>query len=230
DAQVIEAFLFETMHNLARETFGSSPMPSIRVQLARLEQRLAGFARCQANLREEGWSIRHCEMKFTTDNTLDIPDQPPMPIVGKIDRIDQHDDGRWRIIDYKTGDGARSPHQVHVGKLKFNEEEELEWQDLQLPLYRHLADRIGVRGEVELGYLVLPKQADGVKFIPANWSEPQYEAALELARDVVQDIREGNFDLNTSYQASYDNFDRICQTTAFTMNDDDAQGDSGASS
>src|SRR5204863_6658673 len=95
---------------------GPDPMPAVRVQIARLEQRLRSSARFQAQHFAEGWRIKHCELKFDGDVPLDIPKQAPMPIYGKIDRIDHNEKtGAWLIMDYKTSESGHSPHFIHHG-------------------------------------------------------------------------------------------------------------------
>ena len=34
---------------------------------------------------------------------LPLPSGRPLPLAGRVDRIDEHPDGTWRVIDYKTG-------------------------------------------------------------------------------------------------------------------------------
>ena len=228
DPDAITAYLFAALDDIIEKKYGDAPPPAIRVQAARLRQRLVGFARCQAILRAEGWKIRHCEVKYADRNELDIPEGDSMPVVGKIDRIDYHEDsGRWRIIDYKTTESGTSPNLKHLGfKRDPKEDQVLVWQDLQLPLYRYLARQHGVDGEVELAYLVLPKKADGVKVEVANWSEEQIAEAIEKAREIVQSIRAYSFDMN-DIDARYDDFARICQTTVFQGVEIDSENESG---
>ena len=94
--------------------------------------------------------------------------------------------------------------------------DEIVWKDLQLPLYRFLAQQHGITGDVELAYFILPKQADGVKISAATWTAPQIEHALETARQVVRDIRDRKFEPTEDLKHSYDQFARICQSTTFS--------------
>ncbi|MCH7544999.1 MAG: PD-(D/E)XK nuclease family protein [Planctomycetes bacterium] len=218
DEREIESYLMTALETIAKDHYGTSPIAPVRVQLARMQQRLMGFARCQARLRSEGWTIHKCELKFTDANELEIPGQSPIRIVGKIDRIDVHEQtGNWRIFDYKTGESGSSPHKVHLGLERVPENlDEIVWKDLQLPLYRFLAQQHGITGDVELAYFILPKQADGVKISAATWTAPQIEHALETARQVVRDIRDRKFEPTEDLKHSYDQFARICQSTTFS--------------
>lgn len=228
DSDAIMAFLYDSLDAIAAEKYGENPPPALRIQLARLRQRLLGFAQCQAMLRAEGWAIKHCELKFKEANELDIPDGDPMPVVGTIDRIDYHEaSGRWRIIDYKTTEGDISPNEKHLGSKKDPKEGQvLAWQDLQLPLYHFLARRHGITGEVELAYLILPKKADAVKVLCANWSREHIDDAIECARQVVRDIRARVFEMK-DVDSPYDDFARICQTTVFKGVEIDSEDEPG---
>jgi hypothetical protein len=214
DADRIADFLVQRLRAMVVERFGRNPLPAVRIQVERLARRLRAFAKFQAAHRAAGWVIRHAEIKYE-DPPLDVPDQDPMPLTGRIDRIDQHaDTSDWLIVDYKTSDTAKSPHAAHHGDRE-GIPDPLEWTDLQLPLYRYLAERNGVRGNVTLGYIVLPKRPDDVEFLDAEWSSDQIDAAIEKAREVVRSIRARRFEMNQEYDSRHDDLARICQANVF---------------
>lgn len=212
-AEEIEKFLLAALAKRARRHFGSSPLPAVRLQLARLEQRLRSFAKFQAQHRNSGWLIKYCEHKFD-GVALDIPDQEPMPLHGKVDRIDFNDSGDCLIIDYKTSESGASPHKSHHGRESICDQ----WQDLQLPLYHYLATRsqlgIAPDANIQLAYINLPKQSDGTSLSCAEWTREHLDHALEAARDVVKQIRAGEFPLCKDFDG-FDCFARICQTTVY---------------
>jgi hypothetical protein len=213
DPERIADYLVQKLRAVAVQRFGRNPQPAVRVQIARLARRLRSFAEFQAAHRGEGWVVREAEIMYP-DRPLDVSGQDPMPIRGRIDRIDQNEiTGAWLIADYKTSETGESPHEAHHGRKTLRGE--LAWKNLQLPLYRFLAERHGVTGDVTLGYIVLPKRPDGVELLRAEWSEDQIANALEQARIVVRDIRAGRFEPNPDYRHRYDDFDRICQTMVF---------------
>ena len=224
EPEAIQAWLDEALRTAARKRYGRNPMPAVRLQLASLGQRLAGLARLQARLRAGGWSIVSTELELAGETVLQIPGQEPMPVRGTIDRVDRHQEtGDWRIIDYKTSERGRGPTEVHHGRTTLPPPGEAQWLDLQLPLYHHFAPRLGITGTVELAYIVLPKTSADI--LPARWTSGHLQAALQVARGVVRDIRAGRFDLNLSHRRMFDPFQRICQTLAFGADDDQAGAD-----
>jgi hypothetical protein len=227
DPAAIEAFLLDTLARLVRELFGREPMPAVQVQAARLAQRLQAFARVQSVLRREGWRIDAVELAFDGRVALDIPGQAPMPLRAKIDRVDRHErTGERRIIDYKTGEGGRTPHAAHHGTESIGDGSELPWLDLQLPLYRYLVCHAFPGPDPQLGYLVLPRKASDVAVRLGGWRTEQLEAGLDAARRIVQLVRAGSFPLNPEHHWSLDPFARICQTTAYR--EDEIAADEGA--
>lgn len=215
DERVIRAFLLDQLHMEATR-FGHQHLPAVRLQLARLEQRLCRFATLQAQWRREGWRITECELEMMGDVSLDIPGDAPMPLRGIIDRVDEHDSGgRWRIIDYKTSEGGRGPEQMHRDR-------DGDWIDLQLPLYRYMmasAPERPISGAVELGYIVMPRKVDDVALLVGDWSESEIESGIERARQVVRDIRAGEFGWNPEHHPRWDDFARICRTTVYQEQD-----------
>ncbi|MHC4219201.1 MAG: PD-(D/E)XK nuclease family protein, partial [Planctomycetota bacterium] len=148
DPQRIADFLEDKLQALCVERFGGDPLPAIRVQIARLAQRLRSFAMFQARHRQDGWIIHETEIAYD-DTSLEVPGQDPMPIRGRIDRIDRHEGtGAWMIADYKTSESGETPHMAHHGRNTLPTNGNLEWLDLQLPLYQYLAGRHDVGGDV----------------------------------------------------------------------------------
>jgi ATP-dependent helicase/nuclease subunit B len=173
----------------------------VRLQLDRMRQRLQHFARLEAAWRAEGWSTVAVEHRLE-DAAIRLEDGFTMPVTGTVDRIDRHErTGRWRIVDYKTGDTARSPYEAHHGRKRLPPAAEARWTDLQLPLYAHLlAGRtVGtppqtIEGPVELGYVLLPRAAARVAWEPAEWTPAHLDAALEEARRIVTEVRTGDYE------------------------------------
>ena len=214
----IAGYLEELLVDRARAGYGSDPLPAIRIQLARLRERLRVFARYQARRSADGWVIRHCEFELPAETFLEIPDQAPMRIKGKIDRIDQSErDGSWMIIDYKTSEAGKTPDRTH----KASRSSGRVWDDLQLPLYHHLAAQHGVSGSVQLAYMNLPKKAEQETLHVARWSLADLDDAIGTARDIVRNVRAGRFEMADDYPARFeDAFANICQTRVFGGADD----------
>ena len=200
DVDVVDGRLRRLLREVVRETFGHRPVPAVRIQAEQLEARLREFARWQAEWISEGWRIVCVEKQAHPGVPFEV-DGEPILLRGKIDRIDHNvDTGEWAIFDYKTGDGARKPEEVH----RKGRGQSKEWVDLQLPLYRRLLPGIlgedgspvvpeAEHGKVILGYLLLPKTLEEVGAALAGWTEAELRQAEEVAREVVRGLRRGEF-------------------------------------
>lgn len=223
DPEYIARVLEDLLADSARADFGSNPLPAIRIQLARLRDRLHAFSRHQARRRLEGWKIQRCEFELPEATYLEIPEQAPMRIKGKIDRIDQNErDGSWMIIDYKTSEAGKTPDKTHKAARSSGRV----WDDLQLPLYRHLAAQHGFEGPIQLAYMNLPKKSEQEALHVARWSPADLDDAIGTARDVVRNIRAGRFEMSEDYPARFeDAFANICQTRVFGGNSDELESE-----
>lgn len=226
--EVIERALVGMLDDLARTNFGATPVPSVRIQLSAARRRLQGFARAQAELRRAGWEIVHAEHTFDQDVALDVPNDDPMPLTGRIDRIDVHAaDGTWRVIDYKTSEKDASPISAHHGRKTLPKIDVCAWQDLQLPLYDYIIRRSGLidrDARIQLGYIVLPRDSRNVSFIEADWTGEHLQHAVLTAQEIVQKIRAGQYERNPNFNDRFDDFARLCHTeffASFASDEDD---------
>jgi len=189
DDREIERWLREEVDVLALARFGPRPLPAVAIQVAQLAHRLGFFAREQAQRAREGWRIQHVEWKPATPVALEMGGaEKPMPLRGRIDRIDVRERPgssrvEWTILDYKTGGSAGDPEKAHRSRGV--------WRDLQLPLYTLLARELGLEGEPRLGFFRIGKDEPESRVVLWDYGRPDLESAFEAARGVVRRVRGG---------------------------------------
>lgn len=203
DLRVMEGRLEQLLDQEVGRRFGARPLPAVRVQVEQLRARLRRFARWQAEWAGRGWRVICAEANAGKGFPLDV-DGVPVLLKGKIDRIDHNPEtGEWAVFDYKTSEKGDDPEKTHRRKKGG----ELEWVDLQLPLYRALLPVIRREdgspvvpesswASVRLGYILLPRKLDGTREALADWTEADFASAMETARQVIRDLRskESRFD------------------------------------
>jgi len=193
DPKQIERKLAAILDEYVRRKFGPHALPPVRAQSRALAERLAVFARHQAALFTEGWRIAYVERNRSLVVPFPIPGGPQdVKLKGRIDRIDRHPDGRWRVIDYKTSSKAVAPDAAHFASRSG------EWKDLQLPLYVKLLPELGeiAGGRVpaeaaELVYFNLPPKDDEAG-ITAPFDAGKIPAAWEKAWQIAAEICSGS--------------------------------------
>ncbi|MEM7476516.1 MAG: UvrD-helicase domain-containing protein, partial [Planctomycetota bacterium] len=211
DEEQIAEFLISHLHQSVAVRFGEAPAAPVLIQIEQAELRLKAFARSQAQRAEEGWEILFTESGVDAKDELRIGNHQELCLVGRVDRIDYHPDlDLWAIWDYKTSESAKDPVQVHWSKSKG-------WLDLQLPLYRHLARKLGIDSEPMLGYISLPKQASKTRFYAAEFSQEQLREADMIANDVVTRIASGKYWPDEWETPTFDDYARICQTNSLEV-------------
>lgn len=187
-ADEIAEFLIRALDRTVEKTLAHTPRPSVPLQLEQLRERLRAFANFQAFHAQE-WQILHSEYTPSKEVTFTV-DGEPITLVGRIDRIDRRRDGsEFLIIDYKVSEDPMPPEKTH----RRREEGVLKWVDLQLPLYRHLAQSVTTHAPLKLGYIVLPKDVQQTGLYEAEWSEEELAEADATAAEVIRKIRQGIF-------------------------------------
>jgi ATP-dependent helicase/nuclease subunit B len=176
--------------------FGEDPSPAVRVQAEAARVRLLSFAAVQADQVAQGWTIREVERKSSGDLLLG-----GIPLSAKIDRIEVNGD-RVRVLDYKTQSSVKSPEEVHLQSASraFLPEAKTSlrgkpkaWSDLQLPLYRKIAETLFPGKTIETGYFVLaadPEESDVMNF---DLTEELLSSALSCAEASALAIQCGVF-------------------------------------
>ncbi len=188
----IEADLEILLCGYMERNFGCHALAPVSTQIIALRERLRMFAKHQAVAFEAGWQIAYVESDASLLVPFEVEGAPAdVQLKGKIDRIDWHPDGRWRVIDYKTASKAKSPKQAHYPSEKAG------WKDLQLPLYLKLLPAIGSlqNGPVdpektELVYFNLPPEFDE-SGITEPFPTDKIDAAMEKAESIVREVCSG---------------------------------------
>ncbi|MEM7314376.1 MAG: PD-(D/E)XK nuclease family protein, partial [Planctomycetota bacterium] len=181
DASAIYADLAKKLTAHCRKQFGPSPSPSVRIQIEQLKIRFYEFAFHQARWAKD-YEIAYVEEPTDKFATIEAP-SGIMKISGRIDRIDRHrETGEYVILDYKTSDGGKRAREAHQGK------DEKAWKDLQLPIYRRLAEVMDIHPISNIGYIILSKKLEDIRFDLANWTEAELASADEAATKVVEDV------------------------------------------
>lgn len=186
-AERISDFLLTQLERLAMQRFGKQRRPAVALQLRALQQRLQRFAQWQAQQPQEGWHILAVEQAL--EHTL-VVDGLPFVIEGRVDRVDRHESGNHRILDYKTPDSPKSPDKTHRTKGA----DGTRWLDLQLPLYRLLGQALQLApSRCDVGYLSLSADLGASPLLLSEWSPEDFASAEKTAQDVIRAIRQGIF-------------------------------------
>jgi ATP-dependent helicase/DNAse subunit B len=193
----------------ADATLDEEPLPAVRLQLEQAKLRLKAFADWQAEHRRQGWRLRFHEVEVNRD--LALQSGKSLTIRGQIDRIDYHADrDEWLIIDYKTGDSAMGPEEVHLSSG--------EWVDLQLPLYRWLAATLEIPGNPGVAYVALgrePPKEPAEIFKQANWSVDLWAQAYWKMFRIAEDVAAGKFWPPAKEPPRFDDFACVVQEGVF---------------
>ncbi|HMP73263.1 MAG TPA: PD-(D/E)XK nuclease family protein [Kiritimatiellia bacterium] len=197
EEKLIAERLEEELDRLMAHRFGRYPALHVMAQAEAMRQRLRAFASIQAAEVKAGWRIVDAERKLSMS-------LGGISLEGRIDRVDRHDDGRVRIIDYKTRDKAEDPARTHLVAARTEGLPEAvveikgkarSWIDLQLPLYaRMLSLEMPEAEEITVGYANLPKAVHETSLVAwADLSGELVDAAVTCAEAVVGNIRDRVF-------------------------------------
>ncbi|MBM4444321.1 MAG: hypothetical protein FJ020_03320 [Chloroflexi bacterium] len=215
EAGQLADFLCASADDWVARRLGRHPPLQVEVQLESARQRLREAARVQARLVRQGWEILACERPIQDEIE-------GMVIRGKIDRIDRHrEDGRIRLLDYKTSEQPQTPEEAHISSLPRDREiaehatltlngVQRRWTDLQLPLYAILlSSEPDFPGRCELGYFNLPKALpDTGPVIWESFAAHLLQSARACAAGVIRDIRSRTF-WPPAPRVRYDDFEGL---------------------
>jgi len=199
DERKIAKSVLGHLEELSLEKFGADPSPAVRVQIQAAKVRLQSFARVQHGLRDEGWQIIAWEKKIEAGGQWS-PVIGGLPLSGKIDRIDEHEEKGIRVIDFKTQGKLVTPKTAHFGNRSFLEEARLPgegrasyWKDLQLPLYRKIVEGLHPGRPIETAYLALAADPQESRMIPFVINDEIMASAERCAQEVASRVRRGVF-------------------------------------
>ena len=199
DSAAIEGFVLAELDAVLSDRFGRRLSLPVRVQRESLRARLRQFARIQAEERRAGWRIQGGEFRFEKERTLTLAG---LPVVASLDRVDIHQEtGKMRILDYKTSAKRSAPAEAHLEPATgahdaFEPAREgriVPWRDLQLPLYRALA-QLQWPDEPEppaVGYFSLPERIEESGIEEFVMDDSLFASAMSSAETVADRVRRG---------------------------------------
>ncbi len=197
----IETFVLAALDAILTDRLGGRLSLPLRVQRESLRARLRQFAKIQAEQRQAGWRLLQGELSFKEENTLRMAG---LPIVGILDRVDVHEEtGRRRILDYKTFARRKSAAKMHLDTTPRKQFEwatvyqgkAAYWTDLQLPLYRSLAEFLWPEDPQppSVGYFLLPERVEESGIDELVLDQNLYTAARASAATVADRVGRGIF-------------------------------------
>jgi len=205
DAEEIARHVHTALDEVLQKLFGAQWSLPVRVQRESLRARLRKFAQIQAAERAAGWRIVEAELPFLSGETLTLGG---FEITGQIDRVEIHEQtGQRRILDYKTYKSAKKhlPADTHYGRSRdeteFPEAEfDLEnkpcrWRQLQLPLYRALAQHRWPDDPAPAiaGYFLLPEKIEESGIFELVLDDFLFDSAMQCAGAVADRVQRGVF-------------------------------------
>lgn len=190
DPARIAAALHDFLSTEAAKAF-PNPGAAVALQIEAARVRLAQVAEHEASRRADGWTIAAVEWAPKEPVAFADSTGEPASLTGRIDRIERHTSGRVAILDFKTGDSGHKPTKTHGVSAKGTGS----WKDLQLPLYRVLAERaFGASDETDLAYFLVPREASDVGVFAAGWPAESLREAEQTAAQIIADVRASRFE------------------------------------
>lgn len=215
-APEIEKFVAEHLDRIIFARHGRRPSLPVRVQQESLRVRLRQFARIQAEERAAGWHIRHAEYRFLAEDTISLGG---LPLTASLDRVEIHEStGQRRILDYKTFARDKTPEMAHLarsseepllpgeeifwlGKVRY-------WRNLQLPLYRALAEfRWPGEPPPAVGYFLLPERVEDSRIEELSLDDVTAGDAVKCAEAIAERVRRGIYWPPRTVE--YDDYDEL---------------------
>lgn len=123
------ASLAASLREHARNVFGARRTPGMLAFERRFDGLVEGYVGWLRDDAKVGWRFAGGEEGYR--QTIALRDRRTVELVGRVDRIDHHADGRTRVLDYK----ARRPEDLRKALQSPGE-------DIQLPFYGLLLDRM----------------------------------------------------------------------------------------
>jgi ATP-dependent helicase/nuclease subunit B len=206
DAAKLKACWLDLLKRQAEGRFGANAPPPIRLQLMSAEERLVALAEQQAKQRQAGWHVVEVEKQLNGLIKL-----AGLPVNMKVDRMDRHDDGRVRVVDYKTGKTSEDPRKAHlrvwseercpaplgplcVVRSARGGEKSYGWADLQLPLYAAAVQRhLALDTPPEAYYALMTEAVGDTEFVPFEKLNEKIVNALQWAEEAARRIVAGVF-------------------------------------
>ena len=163
---------------------------------------LTGFL--HSELEERGGSPIHFEKRFGWNHSflLKLRDGSEISLAGFIDRIDKTTDGRYTVIDYKTG-----------GRWFKRDNSFQKGQALQLPIYLlGAAALLGVpSSSVDAEYYYSSRKGEyrRTRFTSENWEEKE-SSLLQILEIITTSIRAGRFLPTPKPRCRSCDYNRVC--------------------
>ena len=190
----------QLLDSLVEQRFGKDLPPLLRLQVMSAQERLGALARIQSQQSLEGWHVVDVERSL---NHLKLAG---LPVEMRVDRIDRHDDGRVRVIDYKTAKKGDTPKKTHLrvwkaetcpeplGPLVEIRGRSYCWTDLQLPLYvRAVQEAMKLSAPPAACYALLPEAVSDTGFEAFEELPDLLGSAMAWADEAAKRIVDGVF-------------------------------------
>ena len=202
DAEEISGFLVGALDVAIDKRYGARLPTALAMQREVALQRLGRVAEIQAVERASGWRIEEVELDFGRKPAWGAS-LAGLPIHGSIDRVEKHEDGRVRILDYKTSKVASSPEDAHLKKLPRGKSGEdypdwrvtsdakskpALWTNLQLPLYVLWARTRFPDAAISCGYFNIPASLGDIGI--ATWDLEHFSDILDSAQSCASAVGE----------------------------------------
>lgn len=188
DPERVIATLSQFLDRAVEAQVGRTSLVAVRIQVEQLRRRLETFARWHVSEVSKGWRVVAEYSERRMEAELDVDGQGVL-LVGRIDRLDEHPEHGFRLLDFKSAERPRRPEETH----REGPPTARRWRDLQLPLYELILKQNGITEPLQLGYVNLSRQLGGDPLAMAGWSAAERGEAVEVARGVVRSIWQGRF-------------------------------------